>query len=78
MSSAEAAKDFEDGSVDMVFIDGAHEYESISQDIALWAPKARRIVAGHDREYGSVRRAYQEHFKREPDQVAGDLWIFRV
>ena len=78
MSSAEAAKDFEDASVDMVFIDGAHEYDAVFQDVALWAPKARRIVSGHDQEYESVRRACQDYFKRPPDEVVGNVWVYRL
>jgi hypothetical protein len=78
MSSAEAAKEFEDASLDMVFIDGAHEFESVLEDISVWAPKARRIVSGHDQGYASVKRAVHEYFKRPPDQVVGDIWLYRL
>jgi hypothetical protein len=39
-----------DGSLDFVFIDGAHDYEAVKQDITDWAPKVRPggIVSGHD------------------------------
>ena len=48
--SVNAAKRFEDESLDFVFIDAAHEYESVVEDIAAWAPKVRKggIVSGHD------------------------------
>ena len=48
--SVKAARRFADGSLDFVFIDAAHEYESASEDIEAWAPKVRRggIVSGHD------------------------------
>jgi hypothetical protein len=74
MSSAEAGEDFTDGSADMVFIDGAHEYESVLHDIRLWAPKARRVVSGHDQGYDSVKRAPQEYFIRaaKADQNCGN------
>ena len=50
MSSQDAATLFADGALDFVFIDAAHDYDSVSQDIALWAPKVRAggIVSGHD------------------------------
>ena len=48
--SVKAARRFADGSLDFVFIDAAHEYESVRDDIAAWAPKVRKdgIVSGHD------------------------------
>ena len=48
--SVKAARRFEDGSLDFVYIDGAHEYESVYQDIRAWAPKVRKdgLVIGHD------------------------------
>lgn len=41
---------FEDGSLDLVFIDANHEYESVKSDIKLWQPKVKKggILAGHD------------------------------
>lgn len=48
--SIEAAKDFEDGSLDFVYIDGNHRFEYVVQDIAAWLPKIRKegMIAGHD------------------------------
>ena len=36
--------------LDVVFIDGAHDYASVDQDLKLWGPRVRPggIVAGHD------------------------------
>lgn len=36
------------GPVDMVFIDGAHAYESVLVDIAAWLPHVRKVICGHD------------------------------
>jgi len=43
-----------DGSLDFVFIDGAHDYEAVKRDIIDWAPKVRKggIVSGHDYIWG--------------------------
>lgn len=51
--SLDAAKDFEDGSLDFVYIDADHSYNSVKEDINAWAPKVRigGIVAGHDYYY---------------------------
>ena len=48
--SLDAAKDFKDGSLDFVYLDGNHEYVQVVNDIGAWDPKVRvgGIVAGHD------------------------------
>lgn len=48
--SVDAVKDFEDESLDFVYIDGNHEYKYVKEDIEVWAPKVRKggIVAGDD------------------------------
>jgi len=53
MSSVHASKIISDQSLDFVFIDAIHLYESVKQDITLWLPKIvpNGILAGHD--YGS-------------------------
>lgn len=48
--SIEAAKDFQDESCDVVFIDMNHSHESVKQDIITWLPKVKHggYLAGHD------------------------------
>jgi hypothetical protein len=48
--SIEASKDFEDNSLDFVFIDASHQYEDVKNDIIHWLPKIKSggILAGHD------------------------------
>jgi len=48
--SLEAARDIPDGSLDFVYIDGLHDFDSVIQDIIAWVPKVKRggIVSGHD------------------------------
>jgi hypothetical protein len=52
MSSAKAAKQIPDRSLDFVYIDGNHMHPFVDEDLALWSPKVRAggIVAGHDYE----------------------------
>ena len=48
--SMDAVRDFEDGSLDFVYIDANHQDPYITQDIVEWTKKVRSggIVAGHD------------------------------
>ncbi len=48
--SWDMANNFEDSSVDFVFIDADHEYESVVKDINAWTPKIRKggMISGHD------------------------------
>jgi hypothetical protein len=52
--------------VDMAFIDGQHDYDSVAADIKAWLPKARRLIAGHDYSdadgYPGVKQAVDEVF----------------
>ncbi len=49
-SSEEAVKQFTDGSLDIIFLDGDHRYAGIRQDIDMWLPKLKQggLLCGHD------------------------------
>lgn len=49
-TSMDAVKDFKDGSLDFVYIDGNHSFKYIAEDIYEWSFKVRKggIVSGHD------------------------------
>ncbi len=72
-TSMEAAKDFEPGSLDFVYIDANHTFDSVVEDLDVWAKIVREggIVSGHD--YGhfkhrdrnlETKRAINEHVKK--------------
>ncbi len=48
--SYNVADQFEDAEYDMLYIDGAHDYDSVVRDIELYMPKLKDggIVCGHD------------------------------
>jgi predicted O-methyltransferase YrrM len=54
-----AAKIFEDNSVDFIYIDAGHKYEQVVADINAWYPKIKNggIIAGHDFKGGPVKQA---------------------
>jgi predicted O-methyltransferase YrrM len=72
-----AAENFKDNSVDVIFIDAGHSYESVKKDIEAWLPKMKKggIMAGHDYwAWEGVRKAVNEEF-RQVDRVENDCWF---
>ena len=57
--SVEASKLFEDESIDMVYIDGLHKTEAVTEDILTWTPKVKTggVISGHDYRDPKVYRA---------------------
>ena len=49
-TSVEASRDFEDASLDLVYIDAEHDYNSVNTDVSLWKHKVKNggILSGHD------------------------------
>jgi hypothetical protein len=49
-TSMEAVKDFEDGSLDFVYIDGHHGFKYVAEDLWEWEKKVKKggIISGHD------------------------------
>jgi precorrin-6B methylase 2 len=64
--------------VDMVFIDGAHDYDSVKRDIELWYPRTKKLICGHDLCRDSVQKAVREYFGDRMAQVSGDIWSVEV
>jgi hypothetical protein len=58
-SSMGAIKDFEDESLDFVYIDANHDYKYVLEDIEKWSKivKSGGIVSGHDYVWRSHRRS---------------------
>lgn len=70
MDSLEASKLYEDNSISFLFIDAAHDYESVIADITAWYPKVKSggIISGHDYSWGAgVRQAVDEFFSSRND-----------
>jgi hypothetical protein len=87
MTSMEAVKNFEDNSLDFVFIDGNHYFEWIVNDVIYWSRKVKPggIVYGHDySDQFHVKQAinaYMDAYKINPwfiFQKRGlvDSWMF--
>jgi hypothetical protein len=78
--SVTAAGLFDDGSVDMVFIDAAHDTASVARDIEAWLPKIAKggILAGDDYPMASVRAAVDARAPDAQVTATGGIWWFRV
>ena len=60
-NSSDASLEFEEETLDLVYIDGAHDYENTVNDIVKWYPKLKRggILAGHDYRYDPQIKVYE-------------------
>jgi cephalosporin hydroxylase len=85
--SVEASKQYEDNSLDFVYIDASHHYELVKADILAWYPKIKvgGYIGGHDYVPGDtvhgVHKAVSEifpddHEPRYSRHNAGS-WIHR-
>jgi len=82
-TSWEAANKYEDKSLDFVFIDAAHDYESVIKDLNGWFPKIKKngIIAGHDYHFNvGVYPAVNEFFKKIklPVKQISTSWLVEV
>ena len=58
-TSEQAARRYANKTLDLVFIDASHDYDSVLADIRMWSPKIKSggFLAGHDIAHEPVRRA---------------------
>lgn len=81
IDSLSAAKTYEDSSLDFVFIDADHKYESVKADINAWLPKIKPggYIAGHDYPtWEGVTKAVDELFPKESINSGEDCWLYKV
>ena len=84
MTSFEASKKFEDGTLKFVFLDASHEYQDIKNDIKFWLPKIKPggVLAGHDYYvdgydwFPGVKKAVNEELINFKTQE--NCWIYEV
>ena len=85
MESIEAAKTFEDESIDFIHIDAAHDYENVLADIKAWYSKVKPggLITGDDYGWEGVNRAVNEFFGienivyYEHDNRNGAVWYYK-
>jgi hypothetical protein len=76
--STEASKQFDDGSLDAIYIDGDHSFEGFTEDMVHWIPKVKSsgYIMGHD------WRIVSEWTKKWVDNnhvevFLDDSWVFK-
>jgi hypothetical protein len=74
--SVETAPLFDNGSIGALFIDAAHDYDSVKADLLAWGKKVSPsgIIAGHDYYHPPVARAVDEYFPKGVTRD-GACWI---
>lgn len=75
--SLDAARGFDPASLDVVYIDGAHDYDSVVADLAAWTPKVKPggLIAGHDYNPGAWPGVVQAVTERFPvHRNPGSWW----
>lgn len=71
------ADHMENGSLDFVFIDADHAYQSVKNDIYAWLPKLKSggVLCGHDYNLDGVRQAIDEMIPEKwKDSQADHVW----
>jgi hypothetical protein len=77
-----AYEEFKPHSLDIVFIDAAHDYESVKGDILIWLSRVKPggIVCGHDYcdYYPGVKKAVDEVFENDFKLLEHKVWVYKV
>ncbi len=80
--SIEASKDFEDNSLDFVYIDANHQFRNVLEDLKSWYPKVKSggVIAGHDYDehWKEVKKAVDVFFKNCKDDLKfyDNTWFY--
>lgn len=74
--SYDVADQLPNNSMDLIFIDADHSYESVKKDIVAYTPKLKDngILSGHDIDYPGVNKAVRELIK-DFDVGPNNVWI---
>lgn len=62
--SVEAAKNYEDGSVDFLILDGDHSFDGVKRDLEAWLPKIKEggVLCADDWNWRGVKENIKELF----------------
>ena len=74
--SHKASELYEDNTLDFVYIDGAHDYDSVKLDLQSWFPKLKNggTIAGTSFSHYPVKKAVDEFFGKDKIKMIGHSW----
>jgi len=77
--SWEVADFYENESLDFIFIDASHDYESVKKDILAWLPKIKPsgFICGHDINYLGVLTAVKSIFPQYQITGFDNVWFYQ-
>lgn len=81
LKSDEAYNNFEDKSLDLVYIDSDHSSENVEKEIAMWLPKIKNggYISGHDFNLPTVFNVVTKYFDPTFIEIFNDTsWIVNV
>jgi predicted O-methyltransferase YrrM len=80
MSSVAASTFFGNGTLDLVYIDAAHDYDNVKKDIQTWLPKVKRngFISGHDIIIPGVKQAVSELIGDDILTYSDTSWIYQI
>lgn len=84
MDSLSAAKKFKESNIyaDLIYLDAAHDYVSVIQDLTAWFPLLKNggVFCGDDWHWGGVQRAVTQFAKKNKLIVKsiGNFWHFEI
>ena len=79
MKSLEACKQFDDESLDFVYIDAEHTYEALFNDLKAWTPKVKKDgwICGHDWQRMDLRKAIVDVLGDPDRKFSDNSWCFK-
>lgn len=79
MESSKASKIYDDESLDFVFIDASHDYDSVISDLKNWFPKIKKggYFAGHDYTHPPIVKAVHELFNQQEIVIKKNCWVIK-
>jgi len=79
MKSVDAARLYDDNSLEFVYIDASHDYESVKEDISAWYNKVKvgGIIGGDDYGWEGVVKAVKELVpEAQPIGIKDSNWYY--
>jgi hypothetical protein len=79
-TSVDASKNFDNNSLDFVYLDGSHIYKDVVDDIKHWYPKIKKngFIAGHDIGWSGVQSAIKDTLGKIDKQFSDSSWIVKL